>query len=86
MNGMGTKVTRRVPFWGSSRPTQILALCEDGRLRRTAYLAIEPMNFFAIRAAVRIAGKWVPGFITTGEDEDRSTIYYFIAFKKAVAA
>ena len=42
---------------------QYRVLCPDGKYRRTAYLAESADTFFSRRAAIRIGGKYVAGFV-----------------------
>jgi hypothetical protein len=54
--------------------------CSDGKLRR-AKLGI-PDTFFSIPARLKVSGKTVAGFVTSGETcSDGSTEYYFCAYK-----
>lgn len=57
--------------WGGSyfRRTGSRALCSDGKIRSLAHLAQQADTYYSIPAAVRVAGQYVKGYVTTEENQ-----------------
>jgi hypothetical protein len=65
-NSRRTGLTTSQP-WGLFHRTGSRVLCSDGKIRALAYLAQTADTFFSVPAAVRIAGKYVTGYVATEE-------------------
>ena len=73
-NNRRTGLTTSHP-WGLFHRTGSRVLCSDGKIRSLAYLASTADTFFSVPAAVRIAGKYVTGYVTTEEAAPESQGY-----------
>lgn len=81
---LGTYTLHRMP-WGTF--VGGAALCTDGRVRKLARISSTADTFFSVPASVRVAGKYVSGFITiqtiqgcsTPTDDDPA-IVKFVAY------
>lgn len=82
--GEGTDIASVLP-WGEYVFAH--AMCSDGRVRKTTYIAKSADTFFSVPAAVEVKGKKVSGYITveTGEGyvtetEDDKAVVKFVAY------
>lgn len=73
-----TNVSQTYP-WGLYARIGHRVLCSDGKIR-SARLAPTPDTFFSIPASVCVRGKWVSGYVTSGE-VNGERVYSFRAVK-----
>lgn len=70
----GTSVVQRFP-WGIYVSARLL--CPDGKVRATSRLSATADTFFSVPCAVKVNGKTVAGYMTTGEDDNGNRYYAF---------
>lgn len=66
-----TYITRSFP-WGLNHRSGHRLLCSDGKIR-AAELAETADTFFSTPAKVRIAGRWISGYMTVESEDGAST-------------
>ena len=89
--GRTTNMSRRNYASGTFIDTDIFGrhvrarvMCPDGKVRNVARIAAEADTFFSVPAAVRIARKYVRGYVTVGTPsgsdvpmpDDPATVYF----------
>lgn len=68
----GTSITLHLP-WGEYMSA--VALCPDGKLRKTKRMSVAADTFFSVPASIRFRGKTVAGYITIDDGTVRFIPY-----------
>lgn len=65
--------------WGGSyfQRAGSRALCGDGKIRSLAYVAPQADTYYSVPAAVRVAGKYVRGYVCTEENRNGDRVVAF---------